>query len=207
MVYCKEFFSQTFFLALSEHTKKSMTNEPLSIGTIGQQYLNMDLARPLIPVWPSKMYLSSSCSDNKSGPSPLTCLWKTKMRPAQLVHCSGHSQCLADASVDGEAALWVCGIMWLCHVIIFPWNSVYIKLYIECILPPHIWYLILYDMDGMQAKWISVTLTTLTINWLWRRGVFSSWSVSGTKSMTPWPSSSPSALPTSSPRHNLPSSW
>ncbi|KAG2121517.1 hypothetical protein BD769DRAFT_1390086 [Suillus cothurnatus] len=96
---------------LSEHTKKSMTNKPLSIGTVGQQYLNMDLARPLIPVWPSKMYLSSSCSDNKSGPSPLTCLRKTKMRPVQLVHCSGHSQCLADASVDGEAALQVCSMI------------------------------------------------------------------------------------------------
>jgi len=34
----------------------------------------------------------------------------------------------------------------------FPWNSVYIKLYIKCILPPHIRYLILYDMDGMQAQ-------------------------------------------------------
>jgi hypothetical protein len=117
MVYCKEFFSQTFFLALSEHTKKLMTNKPLSIGTVGQQYSNMDLARPLIPVWPSKIYLSSSCSDNKSGPSPLTCLGKIKMHPVQLVHCSGHSQCLADASINGEATLRVCGnnVIMSCH--------------------------------------------------------------------------------------------
>jgi hypothetical protein len=119
MVHCKESFFRTFFLASSEHTKKSMANEPLSIGTIEQQYSNMDPARPLMPLWPSKMYLSSSCGDDKSAPSPLICLRKTKMRLAQLVHCSGHNQCLADACVDGVAASRheVCGnsVIMSCH--------------------------------------------------------------------------------------------
>ncbi|KAG2028623.1 hypothetical protein BDR03DRAFT_988317, partial [Suillus americanus] len=88
----------------SEHTRNSMANEPLSIGTIEQQYSNMDPARSLMPERPSKIYLSSSCGDDKSAPSPLIYLQQTKMRPAQLAHCSGRNQSLADACVDGEAA-------------------------------------------------------------------------------------------------------